>query len=84
MKRLKKWIRARYAAVALRIEKWIRVHFYTSVLRSSAERVAGGLCTAAMIGMLVDPQSSGWATVALSIAGGLLYVAARRPKGGKQ
>lgn len=84
MKKLKEWFRARFSSVALRIEKWIRVRFYTSVLRSSAERVAGGLSTAAMIGMLVDPESSGWAAVALAMAGGLLYVAARKPKGGKR
>jgi len=92
--KLNAWCCARYSAivlrvkawdasVALRIEKWIRDRFYTTVLRSSAERVAGGLCTAAMIGMLVDPGNSGWASLALAIACGLLCVSARKPKGGK-
>lgn len=80
VKKLKEWFRARNSSGTLRIAKWIRVRFYTSVLRTIAERVGAGISTAAVIGMLVDPVRNRWAGIAV----GLFYSAARKPKGGKQ
>ena len=67
-----------------KLRDWVRDRFYVSVLRTIAERVGAGLSTAAVIGMLVDPTRNGWAAIALGIAGGLFYFAARKPNGGKQ
>ena len=91
MKKLKEWARGRYTSAlqgvvarANKLRDWVRDRFYMSVLRTIAERFGAGLGTAAVVGMLVDPTRNGWAVVALGIAGGLFYFAARKPKGEKQ